>query len=48
MRMHNPPHPGEILRDGVFNETGISVTDFATRLGITRVTLSRVPLSFVL
>jgi antitoxin HigA-1 len=42
MRMHNPPHPGEVLRDGVFNETGISVTDFATRLGITRVTLSRV------
>jgi antitoxin HigA-1 len=41
MRMHNPPHPGEIMRDGVFADTGISVTDFAQRLGITRVTLSR-------
>lgn len=41
-RMHNPPHPGEVLRDGVFSETGITVTDFAKRLGVTRVALSRV------
>ena len=41
MRMHNPPHPGEVLRDGVFTDSGVSVTDFAERLGITRVTLSR-------
>ncbi len=41
-RMHNPPHPGEVLRDGVFTGTGITVTDFADRLGVTRVTLSRV------
>ena len=41
MRMHNPPHPGEVLRDGVFTDSGISVTDFAARLGISRVTLSR-------
>ncbi len=41
-RMHNPPHPGEVLRDGVFAETGISVTEFARRLGVTRVALSRV------
>jgi addiction module HigA family antidote len=41
-RMHNPPHPGEVLRDGVFTDTGITVTDFANRLGVTRVTLSRV------
>jgi addiction module HigA family antidote len=41
-RMHNPPHPGEILRDGVFAGTGITVTDFARRLGVTRVALSRV------
>ncbi len=41
-RMHNPPHPGEVLRDGVFTDTGITVTDFADRLGVTRVTLSRV------
>lgn len=41
-RMHNPPHPGEVLRDGVFDETGITVTDFAGRIGVTRVALSRV------
>lgn len=42
MRMHNPPHPGEVLRDGVFTDTGITVTAFAKRLGVTRVALSRV------
>ena len=41
-KMHNPPHPGEVLRDGVFTDTGISVTDFAGHLGVTRVALSRV------
>ncbi len=41
-RMQNPPHPGEILRDGVFANTGITVTEFARRLGVTRVALSRV------
>lgn len=41
-RMHNPPHPGEVLRDGVFTDTGITVTEFAARIGVTRVALSRV------
>lgn len=41
-RMHNPPHPGEVLRDGVFTDTGITVTEFANRIGVTRVMLSRV------
>ena len=41
-RMHNPPHPGEVLRDGVFNGTGVTVTGFAKRIGVTRVTLSNV------
>jgi len=40
--MHKPSHPGEVLRDGVFTATGISVTDFAKRIGVTRVALSRV------
>lgn len=39
-RMHNPPHPGEVLKDGVI-DTGVTVTDFAARLGVSRVTLSR-------
>ena len=42
MLMHNPPHPGEVLRDGVFKDTGITVTNFARRLGVTRVALSRI------
>ena len=39
-RMHNPPHPGEVLRDTVLAE--VSVSDFARRLGVSRVALSRV------
>ena len=42
MCMHNPPHPGEVLRDGVFTDSQVSVTDFASRIGVTRVALSRV------
>ena len=39
-RMHNPPHPGEVLQDTVLRE--LSVTEFAKRLGVSRVALSRV------
>ncbi len=38
-RMHNPPHPGEILREYLGD---ITVTQAAATLGINRVTLSRV------
>jgi addiction module HigA family antidote len=38
--MHNPAHPGEVLRDGVFEGTGITVTEFAKRIGVSRLTLS--------
>jgi len=42
-RMHNPPHPGEILADTVVRENGgLSVAEFARRLGVSRVALSRV------
>ena len=41
-RMHNPPHPGEVLKDGVFANNLVSVTDAAAALGVTRVSLSRV------
>ena len=37
--MHNPPHPGEVLREWL---QGVTVTDAAARLGVTRVALSRV------
>jgi addiction module HigA family antidote len=39
-RVHNPPHPGEVLLDTVLNE--MTVTEFAKRLGVSRVALSRV------
>lgn len=42
MQMHNPPHPGETLRDDVLPALGLSVTAVAEQLGVTRVTLSRV------
>ncbi|TAN49371.1 MAG: addiction module antidote protein, HigA family [Methylococcaceae bacterium] len=41
-RMHNPPHPGEVLKDGVFTDTATSIAGFAKRIGVTRVALSRV------
>lgn len=41
-RMYNPPHPGEVLRDTVLAKGRISVTEFAQKLGMSRVALSRV------
>ena len=41
-RMHNPPHPGEVLQDTVLGADGITVTEFAKLLGVSRVALSRV------
>jgi antitoxin HigA-1 len=38
--MHNPPHPGKVLRDTVLKK--VSVTEFARRLHVSRVALSRV------
>ena len=40
--MHNPPHPGETLRDDVLPALGLTVTDAAVQLGVTRAALSRV------
>ena len=41
-RMYNPPHPGETLRDDVLPALGLSVTEAAAQLGVTRPALSRV------
>ena len=38
-RMHNPPHPGEVLREYLGDMT---VTEAAKRLGVTRAALSRI------
>ena len=42
MRMHNPPHPGEILRELCLAPLGLSVTRTAAALGVSRKTLSAI------
>ena len=41
MEMHNPPHPGGILKEAI-ESLGMTVTDAANQIGISRVALSRV------
>lgn len=41
-RMHNPPHPGEVLQDVILGAAGLSVSEFAKKLRVSRVALSRV------
>ena len=40
--MHNPAHPGEILKELVIDPLGLFVTDAAHHLGVSRKTLSKV------
>jgi antitoxin HigA-1 len=42
MRMHNPPHPGEILRGLCLEPLGLTVTEVAKALGVSRKTLSAI------
>jgi addiction module HigA family antidote len=42
MRKRSPTHPGAILREDVFPNLGISVTEFARHLGVSRQTLHAV------
>jgi len=42
MNMHNPPHPGEILRGLCIEPLGLTITSAAEGLGITRKTLSAI------
>ena len=42
MQMHNPPHPGEVIRGLCLEPLEISVTDAAEALGIARKTLSAI------
>lgn len=42
-RMHNPAHPGEVLADTVLRKDGgLTVSEFARQLRVSRVALSRV------
>jgi addiction module HigA family antidote len=40
MQMHNPAHPGEVIRESCLKPLGITVTAAAAGLGVTRKALS--------
>ncbi len=42
MLMHNPPHPGEVLKKLCLEPLGLSVTQAAKALGVSRKTLSAI------
>jgi addiction module HigA family antidote len=42
MQMFNPAHPGEILKELVIESLGITITDAAEHLGVSRKTLSKI------
>ncbi len=42
MKMHNPSHPGEIIKELCLEPLGLSVTDAAKGLGVSRKTLSAI------
>lgn len=42
MAMFNPPHPGETLREDVIPALGLTISEVAEHLAVTRAALSRV------
>ena len=42
MKMHNPPHPGEVIKGLWLEPMGISITTASQALGISRKTLSKI------
>ena len=42
MKMHNPPHPGEVLRQLCLEPLHLTVTDAARSLGVSRKALSSI------
>jgi addiction module HigA family antidote len=42
LRMHNPPHPGEIIKSLCLEPLGVTVTQAADALGVSRKTLSAI------
>lgn len=42
MSMHNPAHPGEILKELVISPLGLTITDASEHLNVSRKTLSKV------
>jgi addiction module HigA family antidote len=42
MKMYNPPHPGEIIKGLWLDPMGVSITDAAQAMAISRKTLSKI------
>ena len=42
MLMHNPPHPGLIIKELCLEPLGVTITDAAKALGVSRKTLSSI------
>jgi addiction module HigA family antidote len=42
MKMHNPPHPGEVLKTLCLEPLGLTVTEAAKALDVSRKTLSEI------
>ncbi len=42
MLMHNPPHPGEVIKELCLEPLGITITAAAKALGVSRKTLSAI------
>ena len=42
MLMHNPPHPGLIIKELCIEPLGVTITDAAKALGVSRKTLSSI------
>jgi len=42
MRMHNPSHPGEVLKELWVEPMGLTVSEAAARLGVDRKTVSKI------
>lgn len=42
MKMHDPPHPGEVLRSLCIEPLGLTVTEAARALDVSRKTLSEI------
>ncbi len=42
MTMHSPPHPGRIVRQECLDPLGLTVTEAAGKIGVSRVALSEI------
>lgn len=42
MVMHNPPHPGEVIKEFCIEALGLTITEAANGLGVSRKTLSAI------